>query len=64
MPPAVAPVVAALRTKRLGQWRRHDAALGTSGAGARLLCAEARVGAVVARGAGGAVAPVHRYYLE
>jgi hypothetical protein len=34
--------------------RRDRAALGTSGAGARLQCAEARVGAVVARDAGGA----------
>ena len=73
MPSALAPrVVAALQTKGLGPMaparRRDRAALGTSSAGARLFCAEAhavrRVGAAVARGAGGAVASVHRYYLE
>ena len=45
MPSAVAQrVVAALAllTKRLGRWRRHGAALGASGAGARLFCAAAR----------------------
>jgi hypothetical protein len=73
MPSVLVPrVVAALQTKRLGPMapaRRRDRAVpGTSSAGARLFCAEAHavrcVGAAVARGAAGAVALVHRYYLE
>jgi hypothetical protein len=43
-------------------WRRDRAELGASGAGGRLFAP--RAGAGVARGADGAVAPVHRYYLE
>jgi hypothetical protein len=59
-----------LCTKRLGRRRRDRAALGTSGAKARLFCTEAHAGAVRRRGLsarrrqGAAVAPVPRYYLE
>ena len=81
MPLAVAPrvmppVLAALRTKRLGQWRRHGPALARP-ARQRACFAPRRTpvpragaavargaGAAVARGAGGGSGAGSRYYLE
>jgi hypothetical protein len=70
MLPVVAPrMVAALRTKRLGRWRRRGAALGVRRGSAPVLRRGARRCGASARPqsearAGRGVAPVHRYYLE
>jgi hypothetical protein len=70
-PRVVAAVVAGLRAKRPGRWRRHGATFAPRSARKRAcLCRGAcRCGASARalahrRGQGAAMAPVHCYYLE